>query len=460
VTVAHDSEAGNHLRDYLWVLKKHLWVIAGVFLLTVLTVAVWTFSEVPIYSATATVLIDPEPPKVLNIQEVTPMGVSGWDPNYYPTQYEIIKSKPVLERVIESLGLKKRMPGLAGAREPHRVLLGALSVEPKRNTRLIQIRYDSPDPALAADVANAIAAAYVQYNLDLKLKGARDALGWLTAEAASLKKRVEESSAALQNYRVKAGILGSQEQRQITAQKIIDFNKAYLEAQAQRLSVEAKLRELGQIAKDPAGAQTIYTVADTALIQKLKAELSELEVEKAKLQKTYKERHPEILKVDARIQQTNQKIDAEVQNTLRAVQTEYKVAKAREDTLLANVNQLRREGQDLNEKEIQALALQREAESNQQLYESVLKRFKETGVAGGLETNNVRVVEDATAPGAPVRPRKAWNLFLSVAAGLGLGIAVAFAIDYFDTTVKTPNDVERFLGLPVIGIVPAFGGKR
>jgi len=140
VTVAHDSEAGNHLRDYLWVLKKHLWVIAGVFLLTVLTVAVWTFSEVPIYSATATVLIDPEPPKVLNIQEVTPMGVSGWDPNYYPTQYEIIKSKPVLERVIESLGLKKRMPGLAGAREPHRVLLGALSVEPKRNTRLIQIR--------------------------------------------------------------------------------------------------------------------------------------------------------------------------------------------------------------------------------------------------------------------------------------------------------------------------------
>jgi uncharacterized protein involved in exopolysaccharide biosynthesis len=388
------------------------------------------------------------------------MGVSGWDPNYYPTQYEIIKSKPVLERVIEGLRLKTRVPALGQAREPHRILLGALSVEPKRNTRLIQIRYESPDPALAADVANAVAAAYVQYNLDLKLKGARDALGWLTAEAASLKKRVEESSAALQNYRVKAGILGSQEQRQITAQKIIDFNKAYLEAQAQRLSVEAKLRELGQIARDPAGAQTIFTVADSALIQKLKGELSELEVEKAKLAKTYKERHPEILKVDARIQQTNQKLDGEIQTMLRAVQTEYKVAKAREDTLLANVNQLRREGQDLNEKEIQALALQREAESNQQLYEAVLKRFKETGVAGGLETNNVRVVEEATAPTIPVRPRKAWNLFLAVAAGLGLGIAVAFAIDYFDTTVKTPSDVERFLGLPVIGIVPAFGGKR
>ena len=194
----------------------------------------------------------------------------------------------------------------------------------------------------------------MQYNLDLKLKGARDALAWLTSEAASLKRKVEESSAALQNYRVKAGILGTQEQRQITAAKIMDFNKAYLEAQAQRMTVEAKLRELSQIAKDPAGAQTIFTVADNPLIQKLKGELSELEVEKAKLLKTYKDRHPEILKVDARIQQVSQKLEAEIQNMLRAVQTESKVAKAREETLLNNVNQLRREGQDLNEKEIQA----------------------------------------------------------------------------------------------------------
>jgi len=460
MTDPRDIEAARLVTDYLRVLKKHLWLITGIFLVTVITVGIWTFLEVPIYSASATVLIDPEPPKVLNIQEVTPMGTSGWDPNYYPTQYEIIKSKPVLDRAIDALGLKQRMPGLAGAREPHRAVLGGLSVEPKRNTRLIQIRYDNPDPALAAEVANAIAAAYVQYNLDLKLKGARDALAWLTSEAASLKQRVEESSAALQNYRVKAGILGSQEQRQITAQKIMDFNKAYLEAQAQRLSVEAKLRELSQIARDPVGAQTIFTVADNPLIQKLKSELSELEVEKAKLAKTFKALHPEILKVDARIQQVNQKLDGEIQNMLRAVQTEYKVAKAREDTLLANVNQLRREGQDLNEKEIQALTLQREAESNQQLYEAVLKRFKETGVAGGLETNNVRVVEEATAPSAPVRPRRAWNLFLSVVAGLALGVAVAAAIDYFDTTVKTPNDVERFLGLPVVGIVPVFDAKR
>jgi succinoglycan biosynthesis transport protein ExoP len=445
-------------REYLWVLSKHRWLITGIFLLTVSTVAIWTFLQVPIYQATATVLIDPEPPRVLNIQEVTPMGTSGYDPSYYPTQYEIIKSRPVLRKAAEALN--QAQEAAAPRRPAARDLVGGITVEPKRNTRLIFIRYENADPALAAAVANAVASAYVQYNLDLKLKGARDALAWLNNEAASLKQKVQDSSAALQNYRVKANILGTQEQRQITAAKIMDFNKAYLEAQAQRLSIEAKLQQLTQIAKDPSGAQSILGVGDDPLIQKLKAEASALEIDKSKLLKTYKEQHPEIQKVNAQLRQVHQKIDDEIQNMLRAVQTEYKVAKAREETLLANVNQIKREGQDLNEKEIQALALQREAESNQQLYEAVLKRFKETGVAGGLETNNVRVVEEATVPTVPVKPRKAWNLVLSVIAGLGLGIAVAFTIDYLDTTVKTPDDVDRHLGLPVIGIVPAFGARR
>ncbi len=452
MSIPPDFESRRPAMEYLSVLSKHRWLITGIFLLTVITVAIWTFLQVPIYQATATLLIDPEPPKVLNIQEVTPMGSSGWDPDYYATQYEIIKSRPVLEKAAESLNLKEREPSL--------VPLRGVIVEPKRSTRLLYVRYESPDPILAADVANAVATSYVQYNLDLRFKGARGALTWLTNEAATLRKKVEESSAAVQNYRVKANILGTQEQRQITAQKIMDFNKAYLEAQAQRLTIEAKLQQLTQAAKDPRAAQTFFSASEDSLIQKLKGDASVLEIEKSKLLKTYKEQHPEIQKVNAQMRQINQRIDDEIQNRVQALQTEYKVAKAREETLLTNVNQIRREGQDLNEKEIQVLALQREVESNQQLYEAVVKRLKETGVAGGLETNNVRVMEEASLPKAPVRPRRLWNLMLSVIAGLGVGIAVAFVIDYFDTTVKTPDDVERYLGLPVIGIVPTFGGKR
>ncbi|MBI4634802.1 MAG: GumC family protein [Candidatus Rokubacteria bacterium] len=458
MTLPREAVSEVHLKDYLRVLRKHRWLITGIFLVVVVTVAIWTFLQVPIFQASATVLIEPEAPKVLNIQDVTPIGAPTQD--YYQTQYEILKSRPVVEKVIESLNLRHRLPEFGATADPYRTFRGGLIVEPKRNTRLVFVRYEHPDPAVAAEIANGMAAQYAKYNLDLKLKGARDALAWLTEQMGDLKGKVQESSTALQNYRVKAGILGIQEQRQITAQKIMDFNRAYLEAQAQRLSIEAKLRELTTVAKDRSGAQTIFTVADNPLIQKLKAEASDLDVQKSKLLKTYKEKHPDVLKIDAQIQQVNQRIDAEIQTMLRAVQTEYKVAKAKEETLLGNVNQLRREGQELNEKEIQYLNLQRDTDSNQQLYEAVLKRLKETGVTGGLETNNVRIVEEATSPRAPVRPNKTQNLALAIAIGLVVGIGLAFTIEYFDTTVKSPDEVERYLGLPVIGIVPLFGGKR
>ena len=451
-------EREAHLKDYLRILRKHRWLIAGLFLVTVLTVAIWTFLQTPIYQASATVLIEPEPPKVLNIQEVSPIGSPTQD--YYRTQYELITSRPIIEKVIETLGLAKRMPALGASADPVRAFLGGTTIEPKRNTRLVLVKFEHPDAALAAEVANALARQYARYNVEIKLRGAREALTWLTEQMTSLRARVQESSVALQNYRVKAGIMGLEEQRKITAQKIMDFNKAYLEAQAQRLTIEAKLAELGRIVSHPGGAQTIFTVADNQLIQKLKGEASDLEVQRSKLLRVYKDKHPEVLKVQAQLDQVTARIDVELKTMLRAVQTEFRVAKAREETLLGNVNRLRQEGQDLSEKEIQYMNLQRDSESNQQLYEAVLKRLKETGVTGGLDTNNITVVEDATVSKTPVKPRKTINLVVSVLVGLFVGVGVALTIEYFDTTIKTPDDVERYLGLPVIGIVPLFEGKR
>jgi uncharacterized protein involved in exopolysaccharide biosynthesis len=226
------------------------------------------------------------------------------------------------------------------------------------------------------------------------------------------------------------------------------------------MSVEAKLGELTHVAKDPATAGTIFSEGDNPLVGKIKGEIGGLETEKSKLLKVYRDKHPEIVKVDAQIQHLRDRLETEFKGTLRSVQTQVKVARAREDSQLSEVNSLRREGQELNDKESQYQNLQRDVESNQQLYDSVVKRLKETGVAGGLENSNVRIVEEATAPGAPIRPRKAWNLGLSIVAGLVLAFGVAFALEYLDTTVKTPDDVERYLGLAVIGVVPAFQARR
>jgi succinoglycan biosynthesis transport protein ExoP len=456
VPLPRSANGRVHPTDYLKLVKKHVWLITALFLVTVVTVAAWTFTQTPLYEAMATVLIEPEPPKVLNIQDVSSIA-PGQD--YYQTQYQIMHSRAVATRVIDALKLKQRQASLAQAKDAPGALLGAVMIEPRRNTRLALVKVTHASPEMAAELANAFATQYVKYNLDVKLKGAQDALAWLTEQMGDLKAKVQESSTALQNYRVKSGILGLQEQRQITAQKIIDFNKAYLEAQAQRLTIEAKLKELTHIANSRGGAETIFTVADNPLIGHLKAQTAELEVQKSKLLKTYKVQHPEIQKLDAQIDQTRQRIGEEIQTMIRALQTEAKVARAKEETLLGNVNQLRREGQELNEKEIQYSALQRETDSNQQLFEAVLKRLKETGVTGGVEANNVRVIEEAVVPRVPVRPKRTQNLLMSVVAGLVVGFGVALAVEYFDTTLKTPDQVESLTGHPVIGVIPMFQAK-
>lgn len=456
-----EAETQAHLTDYLRILWKHRWLATVVFLVTAVTGAVWTFLQTPIYQASATVLIEPEVPKILNIQEITNPGMGTLE--YYRTQYSLMTSRPVMEEAVHALKRQGRSAALATlgvGHDPRVKHPGSLSIEPIRNTQLVLVRFEDSSPELAAEVATAVAHAYVKYNLDSKLKGTRDALTWMNEQMGTLRAKVEESSVALQNYRVKSGILGIQEQRALTAQKTQEVNRGHLEAQAQRLSSEAKVRELTRIAKEQSSTESLSTSIDDPLIRKLKAELADLQVLRSKLAQTYKDRHPEVLKVDAQIQQLTQRLDSEIQKSLRSLETEYKVAKAREDSLLGSVNRLRTEGQDLNEKEIQYSVLQREAESNQQLYEAMLKRLKETGVAGGLDTNNARVVEDASVPGAPVRPRKGTGLVMSLLLGLGLGISAAVAVEYFDRSVKSPEDVERLLGLPVIAVVPAFEGRR
>ncbi len=489
-----EPNAEVHLTEYLRVLSKHRWLITAVFIVTAVTGTVWTFMQTPIYQASATVLIEPELPKVLNIQEVTSSGLGTLE--YYRTQYALMTSRPVLQNAIDALKRGNRTAALAalgagtdppvtsrpvlqnaldalkrGDRiaalaalgagpDPHVTRTGTLLLEPNRNTQLVLVHFQHPDPAVAAEVATAVAQAYVKYNLDAKLKGTRDALGWLNEQMSSLRGKVEESSTALQNYRVKSGILGIQEQRVLTAQKAQEVNRSHLEAQAQRLSLEGKLNTLKRIAREQATTENLSTAVDDPLVRKLKAELADLQGQRSKLLQTYKERHPEVLRVDAQIQQLTQRLEAEIQKALHALETEYRVAEARENALTGSVNRLRAEGQQLNETEIQYGSLQREQESNQQLYEAVLKRVKETGFQGGLDSNNVRVVEEASVPGSPIRPHKQFALLMSLLVGLGLGIAAAVTVEYFDTSVKSPEDIERVLGLPVIAVVPTFEVKR
>jgi succinoglycan biosynthesis transport protein ExoP len=457
----YETVMDSPLRAYLKVLRGRWLVVATVFVLTVASAVVFTSQQTRVYQAAATVLIEPEPPRFVNIQEVMNERENSVD--YYSTQYKILQSRPVIEPVIEKLNLKERMPRLRGTRDSYGALVYArdgLTIEPLKGTRLVLVKFDDPDPRLAVEIANAVAAQYVRYGLDVKQNEAQMATVWLNEQIQSLRAKADQSSRALQVYQAKADLLGLQDQRQITQAKLMDFNRAHLDAQSARLTAESKLRELTRIAKDPTGSETIYTVVNDPLIQKLKTEASDLQIERSKQAQIYREKHPDLLQLDAQIKQVNQRLLEEVQKLLRAVETEVKVARAREETLLTNMNELRREARVLNEREAQAMSLQREKDSVEELQATVLKRLKETGLTSALSTSNIRVVEPATLPGGPIRPRKSLIHTLAAVCGLALGVGVAFLAESLDNRVRSGEDIERVLGVPIIGVVPMFRARR
>jgi uncharacterized protein involved in exopolysaccharide biosynthesis len=444
------------LRHYIRVVRKRWGIIASCLVLVVGVVGARTYVQQPIYRASARVIIERET-QIVNFQQ-TPSY--EWDAGeFFNSQVQIIRSRPVLQRVIESLNLQERKPEYGLVQDPTGLLQTVVSVDPLRNTRLVQIGVEDPDPKLAAEMANALASSYQTQNLELKLAAARDALAWLSNQVRDLKSKVNESELALQQYREQAGLVSVEEKQNLTVKKLAEFNSAYIEAKARRLEMETRLAELRRAAQKPELLESSPMVVNNTLIQKLKGQLVELEVQRSKLLKTYKEKHPEVIKVQTQVDEIARRVKEEVEKLAFSMESEYNVLKAREAAMLQATDQYRAEAQNLSKKEIQYGILKREADSNQQLYDVLLKKLKETSLTQGLDTNNVRLVEPAVAPKLPVRPQKVRNLAMATVLGLGLGLVAAFVLEHLDDRIRTPEQAERALDIPVLAVIPVFAGK-
>lgn len=443
-----------HLREYLRIVRKQKWRILACFVVAVGAVGLATHLQRPVYRASTKALIEREAPRVVNFASVPPPA--GEERDFIQTQLQIIRSRPVIQRAIDTLGLIGRRPELANARDPVKAVQAAVTVEPVRSSRIVEIRVEDTDPKLAAEIANGLASAYVHQDLEMKLAAARDALSWLTAQVLDLKAKVNDSELVLQRYREQEGLVSGAEKEGLTARKLAEYNAQYIDAKAKRLETETRLAEFRRAPERPEMVEWSPVVINNPVIQRLKGQLVDLEVQRSKLLNTYKEKHPEVVKVQSQIAEFHQKVREETVRITQSMESEYNVLKAREAASLAALNQQRGEAQVLAKKEIQYGILKREADSNQQLYEVLLKRLKETSLAQGLDSNNIRIVEPALVPTSPIRPRPLLNLAVAAAVGLMVGLGLAFFLEYMDDTVRTPEHLERALGVPVFALIPVI----
>ena len=340
-----------------------------------------------------------------------------------------------------------------------------LSVEPVRRTRLIDVRFASTSPQRAAAVANSHVQAYIDKNLELRFQATQDALVWLNQRLADVKNDLSEAERALQQFREEEDIVSlgdimsfsrgdGRRDESLVQQRIQELSAAVTRARIERLELENLQRRVREIqAADEPLLASFPEVINNDLIRSLKQDLARTLRRQSELQGRYGPRHPAMLTVQAEIEQQEARLRQEMEAVLQSISAQYNIAFSRERSLAVELQRETNRAQQLTRKSVQYSVLQREVESNRNLYDTLLNRVKETALTSGLETSNVKIIDRADVPGAPVRPRTGHNLVLGLLGGLGLGIGLAFFLEHLDSSIESPAEAEKHLNVPFLGSV-------
>jgi polysaccharide biosynthesis transport protein len=442
-----------HLIDYLNIVKKRKWVVIAFFLAVVGIITTKSFLSTPIYKATAQIIIRNHSSFMNEMADVS--RTDPKDQAYYQTQYNLLTSKSLIKKVIEDLKLwevfsirdetgytdpltapdiidsSRSSSTIDSSNEAYSALeekktpepdpmivywyLSRLEVMPLPETHLVNLSFLHHSPQMAARVVNAHARAFIESNNQTQRLAAQQALEWLKTQ--------------IQDQKIKVG----------TSQK-----EAY----------EYKYKQLRSSTIDNESIFVIPEVEQNVIVRELYAKLGKLKAERSILATRYGPRHHKIIEIDSSIRLLEKGIADEIQSIRRVIKTELNRMRAIEKSTEQNQNMSQHIVEPHAEKAVSYDIVRLEAESDKVIYDSLLKQAKEIDLTGDMERNNIRIVDKAEVPLFPVKPRILLNILLSVVLGLTFGTGLAFFIEYLDRTIKTPEDITKYLGLSVFGVIP------
>jgi succinoglycan biosynthesis transport protein ExoP len=497
--LAFTPENDVHLLDRIAVLYRYRHIAIAVFLLSSAAMMIQGYTSLQLYQAQAQVMIEDERATAvpgLNASD----AVFYEDPEpYYNTQYRILKGRDLTHRVIKKLDLAA-VPEFNGTAEPpttpativrdvkERVLsfvrpesdrreetpqadetpdesalvsafIGRVEVMPIRGSRLVNVSFTARDPKFAALAVNTLVDEYVEQNLQVKVQGSQNMLEWLHKELEKQQQKVQDSEQALSDYRDKQNALSLDDKQNIVTQRLTQLSDALTRTRTVKAQKDALYKQVREMSASTS-PDAIPAIAQNPAIQTLKSKIADLAQQRAQLSEKYGEKWPALQAVNANLLEARSQLEAETAKALQSIKNDYETAILEERTLAANLEAAKADAQDLSRKSVGYNVMEREAKSNRQVYESLLAREKELSVASNSRANNVRVIDRAEIPRAPVTPggRRTW--LLSLAVGLALAIAVAFGLDYMNDTIKTPEDISRRLKLPFLGLIPSVRGQK
>jgi capsular exopolysaccharide synthesis family protein len=448
-------------------------------------VLIGTLKQRPVYRAQALIEIQRENPDIPSIKELFELETVS--DAYLETQYRVLRSESLTRRVINQLRLDKldefnprqgwwTLPRRVGTKASASQALAVgsspseqdpdayqmtlkrfqdrLSIEPVRRSRLVGLSFESRDPDLAARVVNTLSANYIEQSLEARWEATEKASEWLSQQLSGLKGKLEKSEDELQRYMHENGLLFLETEKgnaeNIVNERLRQLQEELTKAQAARYEKESlyRLVQAGDYGSLPG-------VFENKLMQDLTVRLAELKRESAQLASTFNPDYPKVKEIQSQVNEIEAVLERERKRAAKRITNDYLAAGRRENLVRQAFEEQQKQASLIAERSVQYNILKREVETNKQLYEGLLQRLKEAGVSAGLKSTNIHIVDSAVTPRKPAKPKVLLNLALAVILGLGLGVGAAFLQERLDNTLKSTDDVERFLGLPALAFIPS-----
>ncbi len=475
---ADRSRAGDQEVSLLEIgrtLRRRKWTLAS-FFIGALVLAVITILVVPKrFDATARLFLDFDDSDALGLEQLQPL--TGLDPTTrLQTQMRILQSETLAWAVIKQEHLYSNR-SFAGRRIFERSLLEtgpndidqdspelrtklvdrfqkSLNVSLLPKTEIVEIRFRSGDPQLAARVVNALATAYIERRFKTKYEAAIQASDWLTQQLDDLKRRAEESQAKLVDYQKQTGLLGTDEVNNVVMSKLEQLNEQLSAAQGDRILREAKYRF--SLSNDP---QLVASIDPNSVLSSLRKQQAELRAQLAQLNAKYGPSYPRVIQARAQLADVDAAIQQEVKLVGKQLKSEYLASLKGEELLAAAVDRQMQQAYKMNGDAMQFAMLKRDVNSSRDLYEDLLKRLKEAGIIAGLKSSNVNIVDPASVPAEPAEPRIALYLALGGAGGLVSGVFASILREHLDGSIRTPEDVEFYCEMPSLGMIPRIADE-
>ncbi len=466
------------LLEYWRSITKRKWLILALGMVAALLAAVVAMALIPVYQSTATLLIEASKGKILSIEDVYTVSPQR---EHYQTQVEILKSRQVADRTVRALKLwdhplfdpRKAVPSLrsqamatVGMGQEKKTwseeelvaqavgqLMAGITIEPVRMSQLVKVSFASQDPKLAAQVANALSTEYIDADRDSRFKISQGISGFLQERLISLREKLSQSEQTLQAYREKKGIVNLAGSAQTTAgQQVGGTSDKLLLARTRRLELESTYLQVKAITNgDYSGVPAM--MRDPAVADSLK-QVNDSKRKVVEAMETLGSQHPRVRQLESDLGLLTATLNQQRAAAVSSLTREYEAARSTEVSLERALGSARSEVQAVNREEFQLTVLEREAQTNRQLYDMFMSRAKETNLASDVQTSVARVIDPAMPAGSPFKPGKLQIVVVATVLALFFGAMASLLVDRLDNTVKGGEDAETRLKQPLLAALP------